>query len=341
MTEESEFLGKFEGVQQSGGGWVARCPAHGDDNPSLSIARGEDGRWLVHCHAGCTAEQVVEAVGLKMRDLMPDRDGPWERRRPGRVGRAQLRQQDSGGCDAGPAAPRAGNKTEKRWGKWVCDYVYTDEKGAVLYKSCRYVKENGKKTFVIKAPDPGAPYGWSFGLSKRKIPRVPYRLTRVARAAKEGKTIVIVEGEKDVLSVEKAVGCAATCNVGGAMKWGYGFPEDWIKWFKGAGGIIIVADNDPEFRRDEKTGELKPHWRGQKHAWDVRARLIGAGFEGKIKLMVMPPVPGVQDDVATDERGRSPAGPKDFTDWVEARKAAGSPGRGVISATISFSPARR
>ena len=46
MISESEFLGKFEGVQASGGGWVARCPAHGDDNPSLSIARGVQNKVL-------------------------------------------------------------------------------------------------------------------------------------------------------------------------------------------------------------------------------------------------------------------------------------------------------
>ena len=286
MIEESEFLGKFEGVQQSGGGWIARCPSHGDDNPSLSIARGEDGRWLVHCHAGCTAEQVVEAVGLKMRDLMPSNEKP--------------------------------RRTIKgRWGKWVCDYVYTDEKGAVLYKSCRYVKEDGKKTFIIKTPDPSAKFGWSFGLTKGNVPRVPFRLPRVISAAKHGKAIVIVEGEKDALNVEEAVGCAATCNVAGAMKWGYKFPEGWGEWFKGASGVIIVADNDPQTktvtkkRRGESVTEEIGHWRGQKHAWDVRRQLVAAGFEGKIKLMVMPPVGGEH--------------PKDFTDWLEARLSAGLP----------------
>ena len=286
MIEESEFLGKFEGVQQSGGGWIARCPSHGDDNPSLSIARGEDGRWLVHCHAGCTAEQVVESVGLKMRDLMPSNEKP--------------------------------RRTIKgRWGKWVCDYVYTDEKGAVLYKSCRYVKEDGKKTFIIKTPDPSAKFGWSFGLTKSNVPRVPFRLPRVISAAKHGKAIVIVEGEKDALNVEETVGCAATCNVAGAMKWGYKFPEGWGEWFKGASGIIVVADNDPKTktvtkkRRGESITEEIEHWRGQKHAWDVRRQLVAAGFEGKIKLMVMPPV--------GEEH------PKDFTEWLEARRKAGLP----------------
>ncbi|MBR4259231.1 MAG: hypothetical protein IKQ17_09380 [Kiritimatiellae bacterium] len=284
MISESEFLAKFEGVQQSGGGWVARCPAHGDDNPSLSIARGEDGRWLVHCHAGCSAEAVVEAVGLKMADLMPSNDRP--------------------------------QRTIKgRWGRWVCDYVYTDEAGKVLYKSCRYVKDDGKKTFIIKTPDPDAKFGWSFGLSKKGIARVPFRLPRVVAAARAGKTIVIVEGEKDVLTVEEVCGCAATCNVAGAMKWGFKFPENWIDWFKGASGIIIVADNDPKTKkvtkhvRGETVEEEIEHWRGQKHAWDVRRRLVEAGFEGKIKLMVMPAV--------GEEH------PKDFTDWVEARRKAG------------------
>ena len=169
MISEGEFLGKFEGVQKSGGGWVARCPAHGDDNPSLSIARGEDGRWLVHCHAGCSAEAVVAAVGLRMADLMPSNDRP--------------------------------QRTIKgRWGRWVCDYVYTDEKGSVLYKSCRYVKDDGKKTFVIKTPDPEAKFGWSFGLSKKNIARVPFRLPRVVSAAKAGKTQVFRQRQKRRIS---------------------------------------------------------------------------------------------------------------------------------------------
>lgn len=285
MIEEHDFLSRFEGVQQSGGGWVARCPAHGDDNPSLSIARGEDGRWLVHCHAGCSAEAVVESVGLKMRDLMPANEKP--------------------------------NRTIKgRWGQWVCDYVYTDAAGATLYKSSRYVKEDGKKTFIIKVPDPSAKFGWAFGLAKKKVMRVPFHLPRVIASAKAGKTIIICEGEKDVLSVEEVTGCAATCNVAGAMKWGYMFPEDWGKWFEGANGVIIIADNDPKTKKVTKKVRGKTieeeieHLRGQKHACDVRRRLLDQGFTGKIRLMVMPQVEGQ-------------AHVKDFTDWVEARRAAG------------------
>ena len=282
-----DFLAKLEGVQAGGGGWVARCPAHGDDNPSLSVSRGEDGRILVHCHAGCSAEDVVQSMGLKMSDLMPANERP--------------------------------SRTIKgRWGRWVCDYVYTDEGGKVLYKSCRYVKEDGKKTFIIKVPDPKAKFGWGFGLSKSNIERVPYHLPRIVEAARKGKSVIIVEGEKDADNVERVCKCVATCNVAGALKWGFKFPKDWGRWFEGVKNVLVIADNDPQFKTVEKRvkGEVVTkqieHWRGQKHAVDVRRQLRAVGYKGEIRLMVMPQVEG-QPHV------------KDFTDWLEARKASGLP----------------
>ena len=51
--------------------WVSRCPAHPDNSPSLSIEECPDGRLLIHCHAGCGANDVVQAVGLDMSVLFP------------------------------------------------------------------------------------------------------------------------------------------------------------------------------------------------------------------------------------------------------------------------------
>jgi putative DNA primase/helicase len=56
---------------RSGTGWVARCPCHSDDNPSLSIAEGSDGRVLLKCHAGCRQDELVE----KVRDMGLDLGG--------------------------------------------------------------------------------------------------------------------------------------------------------------------------------------------------------------------------------------------------------------------------
>lgn len=49
--------------------WLARCPAHDDRSPSLSIRPGRDGRTLVHCFAGCSFSDIVAAAGLRPRDL--------------------------------------------------------------------------------------------------------------------------------------------------------------------------------------------------------------------------------------------------------------------------------
>ncbi len=48
--------------------FVARCPAHADKTPSLSIRKVDD-RLLLHCFVGCRPQQVVEALGLSMPDL--------------------------------------------------------------------------------------------------------------------------------------------------------------------------------------------------------------------------------------------------------------------------------
>lgn len=67
-------LDRLSGVKQSGEQWIARCPAHEDRNPSLSIRRGDDGRALVHCFAGCEPEEVIGAIGLEYKDLFPPSD---------------------------------------------------------------------------------------------------------------------------------------------------------------------------------------------------------------------------------------------------------------------------
>ena len=58
-------------AKRSGEGWQAKCPAHLDREPSLSIKEGADGRTLLHCHAGCCTDNVLRSLGLTHRDLFP------------------------------------------------------------------------------------------------------------------------------------------------------------------------------------------------------------------------------------------------------------------------------
>jgi hypothetical protein len=45
-------LSRLAGVRRCGTGWVARCPAHEDREPSLSIAASAGGQLLLYCFAG-------------------------------------------------------------------------------------------------------------------------------------------------------------------------------------------------------------------------------------------------------------------------------------------------
>lgn len=65
----AETIAKTLGGRKTGGGWMARCPAHDDCKPSLSICDTDDGKVLVCCHAGCDQEQVI--AKLRSRGLWP------------------------------------------------------------------------------------------------------------------------------------------------------------------------------------------------------------------------------------------------------------------------------
>lgn len=305
-----DFLALLKGVQPAGeGSWVACCPAHGDAHPSMSVA-ARDGKILVHCHVGCSAADIVGALGLELKDLFEDAPKPA-------LAGAPAGEEGRGDHGAAERAALAGTRKKRRFGKWICNYYYHDADGTLLYKVGRYVdEENGKKDFPIWHRDETAPGGWAFGLQDAGIRRVVYHLPDVVAAARAGRMVVVAEGEKDVDNL-RALGFAATCNAGGAGRWGYRFPEDWGEWFRGARGVVVVADHDaatktvPVYDRKARAHVERtvPHLVGQKHAWSVRASLVRAGFPAdRIRLMVMPKVGDVE--------------PKDFTDWMEARRAA-------------------
>ncbi len=60
---------RLKGVQRSGNGWSACCPAHADRSPSLSVSIGSNGQVLLHCHRGCGVEKVAQSLGLRLDQL--------------------------------------------------------------------------------------------------------------------------------------------------------------------------------------------------------------------------------------------------------------------------------
>ena len=199
----AEVVARFSGAKRSGEGWTARCPAHEDRRASLSITEKPD-RTLLHCHAGCDPDAVADAAGLSLADLFAD------------------------------VPPRSGMVKPSL----TATYDYTDERGALLYQSIRYVP----KDFRQRRPDGNGGWTWKLG----EVPRVPYRLPEVLAAIKAGRLVFIVEGEKDADRLA-GFGFAATCNAGGASK----SPDPAkCKWnaelsehFHGA-RVAILPDND-------------------------------------------------------------------------------------------------
>jgi len=90
------------GVRRNGHGWVARCPAHDDREPSLSLDEGDDGRALVHCHAGCQTEH--QAQGSRPGHRTGLRRDETVRYRPG-VGRASLQREPRCAHGQRPGSP--------------------------------------------------------------------------------------------------------------------------------------------------------------------------------------------------------------------------------------------
>lgn len=115
-------------------------------------------------------------------------------------------------------------------------YRYLDEAGELLYEVLRL---EGKQ-FRQRRPDGQGGWIWSLGDTRRVL----YRLPGVLAAVADGRSIFVVEGEKDVHALE-AAGEVATCNSGGAGKW----RVDYADALTGAREVIVVADADEPGRR--------------------------------------------------------------------------------------------
>lgn len=87
MSGADKLLLHLHRVKRTGPGkWIACCPAHDDKSPSLSIRELDDGRVLLHDFGGCSADDVLGAIGMTMVDVFPPRDPT-----PG-AGRAPVRR---------------------------------------------------------------------------------------------------------------------------------------------------------------------------------------------------------------------------------------------------------
>jgi putative DNA primase/helicase len=69
LDDLAELLGG--GVRNAQGGFLARCPAHADNKPSLSVNPGHTAAIVFYCHAGCSQDEVLAAVNEVRRNAQP------------------------------------------------------------------------------------------------------------------------------------------------------------------------------------------------------------------------------------------------------------------------------
>lgn len=125
------------------GDWL--CPVHGDKTPSLSVNRGTKGAGvIIKCQAGCETKDVVDTLGLTMRDLFDEDSRPQ---------RSDERPRE------------------------VAAYDYTDEQGNLLYQVVRMEP----KTFRQRRPAEGGGWDWKLNGARRVLYHLPEIIDAVRR----------------------------------------------------------------------------------------------------------------------------------------------------------------
>lgn len=242
----ADFYGQFTGLKPSGGELRGPCPLHDGHGPNFSV-QPETGAWF--CHSQCQEGGDVFAFVQQRENL----DFPA----------ALARVASIAGI---PAAPPPVTLSRR-----VASYDYTDADGTLLFQVTRFEP----KTFRQRRPDGGG--GWIANLDG--VTRVLYRLPFVQKQVAGGKTVFVVEGEKDADALS-ALGVCATTAPGGADKWQESFSDS----LRGA-SVVLLPDND---------------WRGHAHMETVARSLHGKAK--RIQVLTLPNLP---------EKG-------DVSDWLAA-----------------------
>lgn len=183
------------------------CPVHDDSTPSLSVSPGTTQPVVLHCHANCSSEEILEAAGVDWAEISNEKEDE-----------------------------------DRYWtpnGRASHIYPYLLHDGTLEFEVLRVPTPDGNKRFFQRRPDPDAPHGYRWNIDG--VTRVPYRLPQVIEAAQSGHTIHVAEGEKCVHALLTVIpdGDEATCNSGGAGRW----KREYGNWMAGA-NVIVYADSD-------------------------------------------------------------------------------------------------
>lgn len=226
--------------RSAGGQWRGPCPVHQGKNPSFAV---DPQTGQAFCHSKC-------GRGWSLVELERELGGGTARDAIARI--REL---------AGMPAPNGPKRI-------AATYDYTDEDGKLLFQTVRFEP----KEFKQRRPDGKG--GWFWNLKGVRL--VLFRLPKLLAADR----VLVVEGEKDVLTLER-LGYTATTAPMGAGKW----RDEYSAVLEGK-HVVILPDNDA---------------RGLRHARMVRESVAAAGA-ASARIVELPGLP---------DKG-------DVTDWFAA-----------------------
>jgi len=216
------ILSQLEDVKKiSRNQWQALCPAHDDHKPSLSITKAKDGKILLHCFAGCSYEEIIEALSIN-----------FNLENKGKTIDEQLNEVfEKYWLPKQKKHPRVERKT-------TTEYPYPDYEGNYNERVIRVDYPDRPKKIWSQELQGGkwvnrkhkGPIRWLY--NGRKVLQHP------------DQRLYVVEGEPKVEALRK-VGLLATCNQGGAGKWYEHHSKDLEGWNE----IVILPDNDKAGQR--------------------------------------------------------------------------------------------
>jgi hypothetical protein len=250
-------LARALGGKKVGDGWLAKCPAHNDHGPSLSIDEGADGKPLVHCHGGCPQDAVIAA--LKASGLWWTKDpNPAVYRPPRRGGK--------GGNGKAPASPTSEapkdpweavtpvppdapepDFTHPELGKPSKVYSYTDASGAVPFYVCRWDLPSGKTIRPYSLWRNRETGGLMWRCASLPEPRPLYGLHALAQRPEA--PVIVCEGEKAADAAARLfpdyVAVTSPNGAGSADK------ADWTPLV--GRDVVLSPDNDTAGRKYAET----------------------------------------------------------------------------------------
>ena len=204
----------------AGDGYSCRCPAHDDNSPSLTITP-KLGKVLLHCHAGCTFEQIVSALGLQKSDTFDEETAA--------IPPSKKQKKRHATCDDAIAAVRWSVEQDGKEVVDVIPYPYVGGNSKPFGYSVRFNFADGSKTFRQVHVDGDA---WISGAGSN-----PWPLYLLDEIPDDG-VIYVHEGEKSA-DAGMRCGLPSIASKGGSKA------ATQTDWSPIAGrDVVILPDND-------------------------------------------------------------------------------------------------